>query len=312
MANYNLVLKFVIVIGIVGLCLQCNSAKKSEPDPVEFPDELVRYVPYKGNPVFTGTGSGTWDSVIRERGYIIREEDNWYMWYTGYKEGTDRHLGYAESKDGIHWERYPHNPIYSADWVEDMNVLKDGDTYYMFAEGRDDIAHLLTSTDRIHWAEQGPLDIRMVNGDPISKGAYGTPTVWKEQETWYLFYERGDLGVWLARSMDLKRWTNVQDEPVIALGPDPYDKYAVALNQIIKYKGRYYGIYHASAFEDWRKWSTCIVVSDDLIHWKKYDKNPIIGDNNSSGIWVDDGRRLRLYTMHPDVKVFFPAVDSIP
>lgn len=308
----NLIFKFVLGIGIAGLFVQCNSAQKSEPDSVEFPDELVHYVPYKGNPVFTGTGSNTWDSLIRERGYILREGDNWYMWYTGYREKTDRHLGYAESKDGIHWERYPDNPIHSTDWVEDMNVLKDGDTYYMFAEGRDDIAHLLTSTDRIHWMEQGALDIRMVNGDPISKGAYGTPTVWKEQDTWYLFYERGDLGIWLARSKDLKQWTNILDEPVIALGPEPYDKYAVALNQVIKYKGRYYGIYHASAFKDWREWSTCVAVSDDLIHWKKYDKNPVIGDDNSSGIWVNDGRRLRLYTMHPDVKVFFPATDSLP
>ena len=91
------------------------------------------------------------------------------------------HLGYATSSDGITWARYSENPIYDLGWVEDMSVIKSDGTYYMFAEGKDDVAHLLTSTDRIHWKEQGALDVRMTNGQPISKGAYGTPAIWKEK-----------------------------------------------------------------------------------------------------------------------------------
>ncbi|HRQ49215.1 MAG TPA: glycosylase, partial [Agriterribacter sp.] len=161
--------------------------------------------------------------------------------------------------------------------------------------------------DRVHWTAQGPLDIRMTNGAPMSKGPYGTPTVWKEKGIWYLFYERGDLGVWLATSTNLKQWTNVQDDPVLKMGPEPYDRYAVAMNQVIQYQGRYYAYYHASAYEDWREWSTCVAVSDDLIHWVKYKGNPVIGNNTSSGIVVNDGKRFIMYTMHPDIRIFFPA-----
>ena len=39
---------------------------------------------------------------------------------------------------------------------------------------------------------------------------------------------RGDLGIWLATSEDMKVWTNVQDDPVIRLGPEEYDKEQVA------------------------------------------------------------------------------------
>ena len=283
------------------------ASEKQAPNP-EFPDELVNFDPYENNPVFAGTEASTWDHNIRERGYILREGKNWYMWYTGYEDGKDKtkFLGYATSKDGLTWTRYKNNPIHKANWVEDMSVLKSGTTYYMFAEGKDDVAHMLTSTDRIHWKERGPIAIQYTDGKPLSPGPYGTPAIWKEGNVWYLFYERNDAAVWLATSKDLKTWKNVQDEPVLKCGPRKYDQFAVAANQIIKYKGLYYMYYHASAFKDWREWSTNIAVSNDLIHWKKYGKNPIMTDDTSSGIVVQDGSQFRLYTMHPDVRVYLP------
>ncbi len=274
----------------------------------EFPGEIVDFVPYEGNPVFAGTGTDTWDREIRERGYILRENGTWHMWYTGYNSdlsGT-KYLGYATSPDGFEWTRYPGNPIYDKYWVEDMHVIRHNDTYYMVAEGLNDIAHMMTSTDKVHWTDHGDIDIRYTNGEPLNPGPYGTPTLWIEGETWYLFYERGDNGIWVATSTDHKVWTNVRDDPVIAMGPEIYDRNAVALNQIIKYNGRYYAYYHATEHKPWRDWTTNVAVSTDLIHWKKYPKNPIVTGNKSSGILVHDGSRYRLYTMHPDVRIYFP------
>jgi len=176
----------------------------------------------------------------------------------------------------------------------------------MVAEGHGDVAHLLESDNRVTWKSLGILDVRQKNGEPLSPGPYGTPTLWKENGLWYLFYERNDGGIWLATSEDMTVWTNVQDEPVIAMGPEDYDKHAVALNQVIKYKGRYYGYYHASAYEDWREWTMNIAVSDDLVHWEKYEGNPIMGNNLSSGFVVETNDGFRFYTMHPEVNVFMP------
>lgn len=278
-----------------------------------FPEELVHFISYAKNPIFSGTDMATWDRNIRERGYILYEDGEYRMWYTGFADdNSEMHLGYATSQDGYTWKRYADTPIYSSGWVEDMCVIKSDSLYYMFAEGRGDTAHLLTSADRIHWTEKGNLDIRQKNGNPITPGSYGTPAAWKENDMWYLFYERGDLGIWLATSKDLKIWTNAQDDPVIVLGPDDYDRYAVAMNQIIKYEGLYYGYYHASAYKDWREWSTNVAVSKDLIHWKKYPANPIIKENKSSGIMINNGKRYRMYTMHDKVCVHFPFTDSLP
>lgn len=296
------------LIALVGLSI--NALAQNRKNKLPFPSELVNFTPYKGNPVFAGTGNPSdWDEKIRERGFILHEEGEYRMWYTGYNKETDKirkYLGYATSKDGFNWTRYAGNPIHKDRWIEDVYVLKSGKTYYMFAESKDDIPRLFTSTDRINWKDHGKLDIRMVNGQPISEGPYGTPTVVKKGKTWYLFYERDDAAVWLATSTDLKVWKHVQDEPVLGAGPESFDKFAVAFNQIIEKNGVYYAYYHGTAFKDWHEWSTNVAASKDLIHWEKYSGNPIIGDNTSSGIPVPDGKGYRFYTMHPDVKVFLP------
>ena len=302
----------VAAVFVLALASRPACVGGAEPAGGEFPRELVDFVPYEGNPVFAGTGRDTWDRKIRERGYILREGDTYHLWYTGYRGdyADEKHLGYATSPDGLHWTRHPANPIYSRGWVEDVQVVRHGGTYFMFAEGRDDIAHWLTSTDRVHWEEQGNLDIRCADGKPLSPGPYGTPTVWVEGPTWHLFYERRDEGIWLAKSTDRKVWTNVRDQPVLARGPESYDRRAVALNQVVKVGGRYYGYYHATSLEEPHNWTTCVAMSTDLVHWKKYPRNPIVTGDKSSGILVHDGRQYRLYTMHPDVRVYFPKRPS--
>lgn len=277
-----------------------------------FPPELVRFVPYKSKPVFTGA-KGMWDAKIRERGWILREAGGWKLWYTGYdgtKEGI-RRLGHATSPDGIQWTRHPKNPLLADLWVEDMMIVHHKGQYIMVAEGKNDIAHWLTSRDGINWTPKGKLDIRTKNGQPIAAGPYGTPTLFRDHDRWCLFYERNDLGVWLATSSDLKVWTHVQDEPVMTPGPAEYEKNLIALNQVIKHQGRYYAYYHGSARAGKFKglWSTCVATSTDLIRWQKCAKNPLVpsAENKSSGIVIPAGRAFRLYTMHPEVWVFGPG-----
>jgi beta-1,2-mannobiose phosphorylase / 1,2-beta-oligomannan phosphorylase len=272
----------------------------------DFPRPLVAWSPAAEEPVFRGAGGDAWDKKIRERGWILVEDGIYHLWYTGYNDdrSPNKLLGHATSPDGVHWTRDPANPLVTDSWVEDMCVVRHEGTYFMFAEGKDDIAHMLTSPDGVHWTERGRLDIRTADGKPLSPGPYGTPTVWVEGGTWHLFYERGDQGVWLATSKDRKTWVNVQDEPVLSCGPEPYDRFAVAMNQVVKRDGVYYAFYHANAHKPWKDWTTCVARSKDLIRWEKYAGNPIVDHNCSSGILVDGPRGARFYTMHPEVRLF--------
>lgn len=312
-------IKEAFITGVVvgGLVLSgCNTGhnlRKNQGGSQEFAAEMVRFTPYEQNPVFTGTDTTTWDRHIRERGYILPEDGIYKMWYTGYSGGDDdpKSLGYATSGDGIHWTRYGNNPIFSQKWTEDVFVMKNEGTYYMYAEGKNDVAHLLSSADGINWEEQGDLIIRRQNGDTIP-GPYGTPTVWVENGKWYLFYEINDQAIWLATSNDHRTWTNLQDDPVISRGPAEYDSGALAANQVVRFKGKYYIYYHGSTNKDWANpasfsvWTSNVAMSDDLIHWIKYQGNPVVKGDHSSPILVPDGNKFRLYTMHDKVWLYLP------
>ena len=304
----------IIVLVMVLSMADCKTKQKPSgqgEDGVKFDRSMVEFTPYKANPVFQGTGTDTWDKQIRERGFILKEGGEYKMWYTGYTEDSEpMYLGYATSDDGINWSRYSDEPIFNGKWTEDMFVFKDGGKYYMYAEGTHDIAHLLTSADGVNWEEQGDLVILETSGEPIP-GPYGTPAVWIEDEIWYLFYERNDLGIWLATSEDKKTWMNVQDEPVIMMGPEAYDEGAVAANQVVKHEGKYYLYYHGSSNPDWADpnanalWTSNVAVSRDLVNWEKYPENPIVEGDHSSPILVFDGEKNRLYTMHDKVWLYF-------
>lgn len=306
------VTKFLLVgLLMVGM-FACNNSKKNVVEE-DFPSELVEFTPYENNPVFAGTGTDTWDKKIRERGYILFEDGIYKLWYTGYNTDLEpeHFLGYATSTDGENWERYPENPIHNTKWTEDVHVIKEDNKYYMYAEGDGDVAHLLTSDDGIKWEEQGDLIILTTKGDTLPS-PYGTPTAWVEDGEWFLFYEINDSAIWLAKSTDKITWTNVQDEPVLEPGPDEYDLGAVATDQIIKYKGKYYMYYHATSRVDWQQpnrpspvlWNSNVAMSTDLINWTKYPENPLVEGDHSSPVLVFDGEKPTLYTMHPSVFKF--------
>lgn len=301
--------KFTIYFAIILLSLSaCNETQNKKED--LFDKEMVEFQPYEHNPVFDHADSTKWDRKIRERGYILYEDGLYKMWYTGYTNDGDsaiKFLGYATSKDGVNWDRYPGNPIFSDKWTEDMCVVKSDGKYYMYAEGKKDVAHYLVSDDGIKWQDQGDLVILKTNGDTIP-GPYGTPAIWVENGKWYLFYERNDAAIWLATSTDHRTWKNVNDDPVIKPGPEKFDLGAVAADQVVKFRDKYYMYYHANADPGWMSttgpWSSDVAVSTDLIHWNKYPANPIVEGDHSSPVVVFDGIKYRLYTMHPSVFLF--------
>lgn len=299
---------------MIGLFLFTNCGIRQAGDVNEmFPPAVAAFTAYSDGPLFSGTDSSTWDKHIRERGFILYDEGIYKMWYTGYNPDSSavKSLGYAISVDGIKWERYAAHPVYNEKWTEDVFVLKDGGTYYMFAEGDGDVAHLLTSPDGIHWESEGELTIFSTEGAAIP-APYGTPTVFVKDGTWHLFYERIDSAIWVARSVDKLNWHNVQDEPVLVPGPEDYDKGAVAANQVVEFEGKYYLYYHATSNPDWNKdgspvyWNSNVAVSEDLITWQKYPDNPLVENNQSSPITVWDGQQPKLYTMHKNVHLYLP------
>ncbi|MBQ9873815.1 MAG: hypothetical protein IJM30_05080 [Thermoguttaceae bacterium] len=71
------------------------------------------------------------------------EEQLFIMRYSGGEQYEPNAIGYATSKDGLHWTKYANNPIFAADpkttWEQHKvtagQVVKRGDWFYMFYIG---------------------------------------------------------------------------------------------------------------------------------------------------------------------------------
>lgn len=265
---------------------------------------LVEFTLAQGNPVLSGA-SGDWDEQIRERGWFMYDDGTYHVWYGGWSGAYNQsipdlvNLGYAYSSDGVHWTKHAGNPITTATWTEDVSVVRDGNTYYLFAEDEShadgDLAHidLFTSTDRIHWTRYGTV----VSGNSSidwEAREVGTPTVWKEGQGWYMLYEgigfstKGQVG--LATSVNGINWTKHSNNPVLQ-HPVSTD-YDIAIDSIIKINGVYYAYGHYEAFD--RSWNGGMFTSTDLLSWTAYSGNPL---PYNSPVIVDNGTQYFLYSL---------------
>lgn len=128
------------------------------------------------------------------------------MWYSGGNFGEPIAIGYATSKDGIHWDKLSSNPIFSPfpghfweqDRVTACQVLQHGEWHLMFYIGFSDANHaqigLARSKDGISDWERHPAnpiirpDVGKWDGDSVYK-----PFAIFDKDHWYLWYN-GRLG----------------------------------------------------------------------------------------------------------------------
>lgn len=70
----------------------------------------------ESDPVLRDSPDGAWDDANTYMAFVYKDSNCYKMYYGGstfinHIEHTP--LGFATSTDGIHWEKYPGNPIYS-------------------------------------------------------------------------------------------------------------------------------------------------------------------------------------------------------
>lgn len=88
----------LLLAPLVTLC----SAESAKTTGTEFPPKLVEFGPASEKPLLAGTGTNTWDRMVRERGWIMCEDGQWHMWFTGYNDDITK---------AKHWKKHPGNPI---------------------------------------------------------------------------------------------------------------------------------------------------------------------------------------------------------
>jgi predicted GH43/DUF377 family glycosyl hydrolase len=206
---------------------------------VAAPISLVGWHRVSSNPIISPQGDG-WESAGTFNPAVVRYHGKFVMLYRAQdKNGTSR-LGYAESRDGIHFARRS-QPVFSpeADYekdggVEDPRLVQFGDTYYLTYTGynkKDAQLCLATSKDLVHWQRQGVIL-------PAYKGRWnvgwtksGAIVPEKINGKYWMYFlgtsadKTDQMG--LASSKDLIHWAEETDVPVLPGRPGQFDSRVV-------------------------------------------------------------------------------------
>jgi len=194
---------------------------------------------YPNNPILTTGLAGSWDEGIATFASVIKDDDNFKMYYSGRSSNDAGQIGLATSRDGKNWVKYSGNPIVrlgqSGSWDDTMiwcpMVWKEK-FYHMTYTGRNSAGKIqigyATSTDGIHWTKN------------IANPVFNDPTwahdhtegwgVIKVEDIYLLWYNT--LGVTnrqigVAVSRNLINWTPYRNSPIFSSihGTDMYHQF---------------------------------------------------------------------------------------
>ncbi|HYL16825.1 MAG TPA: glycoside hydrolase family 130 protein [Terriglobales bacterium] len=190
-------------------------------------------------PIISPQGN-SWQSAGTFNPAVVRHNGKVVMLYRAQDQAGTSRLGYAASKDGIHFTIRP-EPVFSpeADYekdggVEDPRLVKFGDTYYLTYTGynkNDAQLCLATSKDLIHWERRGVIL-------PAYKGHWNVgwtksgAIVPEKIDGKYWMYFLGTSAdktdqTGLASSADLIHWTEATGTPVLPRRPGQFDSRVV-------------------------------------------------------------------------------------
>jgi hypothetical protein len=175
-----------------------------------------------GGAILDNGASGTFDSYLTYRPFVLHDGAVWRMWFNGSTEpfncptGTlalNRRIGYAESGDGAHWTKIYDGPgpggsvlplgdagSIDAQQVGYVWVIKDSAEYKMYYSANDAgnfwRVALATSTDARHWTKKPG---KLTGGAILDLGPTGAfdvacayqPSVVKEADQLYRMWYRG-------------------------------------------------------------------------------------------------------------------------
>ena len=206
---------------------------------------------YSPNPVLTPTPGG-WDAYMVFVPYVLRENGQYKMWYTGCSTNQVlTRIGYATSPDGINWTKHPSNPILlpgTAPWesaaVTYPCIMPYSNGYKMWYGGysanfSQTALGYATSPDGITWERYA--------GNPVlPPGAGGQwdhvvfgPRVLFIDNNYYMFYT-GETVVYqsdkigLATSPDGLVWTKYPSNPVLKPTAGQWDGGRIEVGSVLQ------------------------------------------------------------------------------
>ncbi len=155
---------------------------------------------YAYNPLLTNGPTGSWDETGALTHSVLRVDSLYYMWYSGASKTGHTAFGLATSADGVHWTKYPGNPVFQQDtsaWeageIGGPAVVRVGNTFYMYYLGASDAvcchgsAGMAYSSDGIHWTRSASNPV-LTPSSGWDDQAIGTLDAIVHDQKIYLYY----------------------------------------------------------------------------------------------------------------------------
>ena len=224
-----------------------------------------------------------------------REGDPYRMWYTGSAQdvaGRVVHLGLAVSGDGVNFERYQPDPVFSAggnNTVETPTLLRGEDNRVLRENGR--LRMWFSSTDRTRPADEQWMRLCETSSNdglswdpprgPQLENCYA-PTVLKIGGRYRMWYTDVAADPWPFRhatSGDGVTW-HADDTPCMILD-QPWEHTRLFYPTVIAVEGGFVMWYGAYSEQGNQHTALGVAVSVDGIHWTKSEHNPVFGPDPS-------------------------------
>jgi hypothetical protein len=274
------------------------------------PGITIDLTPYDANPIL-GKGLATsWDDETVWAPAVVFHDGLYHMFYSGAASGWPTfEIGYATSRDGLTWERYSGNPVFSADGngfdavaVGGSAVLVEANTWVLYYAGEKamgiggPIGRATAPSPTGPWSrEEKPV---LMDGSPTEWDALGIIplSVIATDEGYVMYYAGGHITsetggmIGLATSPDGITWTKYDDptttdppyaesDPVLPLGLEGWSMTNINESCVRKtaagwemfYSER--GLSSSGAIPAYR---IGYATSDDGIHWTKYSGFPVL------------------------------------
>lgn len=172
-------------------------------------DNGVTWKKYEGNPILTA-GTERWECGAT--GFCSVEKDGaaWRMWYLGTDDtgGADacKQVGFATSDDGIHWQRYAHNPVIPVNpdlacergAIAVPRVIHDGKFYKVwYCCYEKNVTYAIgqaESFDGIRWFRSPGNPVMTASGQGWDNDMVTYPTVIRAGDRYLMWYSGNGYG----------------------------------------------------------------------------------------------------------------------
>jgi predicted GH43/DUF377 family glycosyl hydrolase len=245
------------------------------------------------NPIFSGSGNGTWDKEVMYPMVVFNADSNRYeMWYCGYNGSLPLRIGFASSVDGINWTKYAGNPVLTptaGTWdessVELGMVLRENGQYKMWYHGRRNNIRQIgyaTSPDGINWTKN-TNPVLSAGSAAWEVGGVAWCSVLSNSGSYTMFYTAFEvtgtiIRIGRATSLDGINWQkDATNNPVLSNGaPGQWDDESVGTGlNCLKIDNTLYMWYTGWNSIGLTK-SGLATSTNDGVTWTKYSGNPVL------------------------------------